>query len=92
MVSWLVRIFIIAEVMCPVKGQRLGLGLGILFNVGRPLARRLLFQAPTIHTQYKYNINTYTVNQSMNQLVNQLVDQFVICSVGQCLLSRGCCH
>ena len=30
------------------------LGLGNLFNVGKPLARRLLFQMPTVYIQHKH--------------------------------------
>ena len=64
----------------------IGIGIGnVIFNVGKPVARRLLFQAPTIHI---CNINTHTVNQSM-----------IRCYLfsGQCLLSGGavtgnCCH
>ena len=32
----------------------LGMGLGNLFNVGKPLARKLLLQAPTVDTLYKH--------------------------------------
>lgn len=59
------------------------IGIGILCNVGRPLRRRLLSQASTTHTQYIQHINTYTVNQLI------IIYEFVICSVGQCLLSGG---
>ena len=43
-----------------------------------------------MHAQYIVIQHKHTYsNQSVNQLVNQLVNQFVICSVGQCLLSGG---
>ena len=52
--------------------------MGIIFNMGKPLARMLLFQAPTCNT---YNISThkYTYSKSFS---NQIV-----CSVGS-----ACCQ
>ena len=62
----------------------LGLGLGILFNVGKLLARRLLFQAPTCST---YNISTHTVNQSIRLLSVQWA-VFVVRGA----VTENCCH
>ena len=52
------------------------IGLELLFYLGRPLAMRLLFQAPRTHTHTHIHITHNTVNQfceSVNQIVNQLV-------------------
>ena len=40
----------LVHVFCNETLHWIGLRLGILFNVGKPLARRLLFQAPTVRT------------------------------------------